>query len=458
MPTIAAPAPGEAIRSGTVATAAGATAAIGERVTLADLIRMTTDKQREAKREASRRRRAAEHAAFGRHAGGDEDEETMQTGDAAATLGLAAGPLTIPVDANGNDIVLPRQNAIPRAPPGVANAVVSQPTAPPPIALPMAPQVHVVNGRLVVNQHSLTVVQPSQPSGGGGGGPSAGAVALVGGAGALSAPAHYSNGYANRTRVDKWSTQDTALFYRALSQFGTDFSLIERLFPGRTRRQIKNKFTSEEKVAPQKVDAALRDRTGSGGTGAGGTTSVQALRDMIDSLRKSQAEEQARQERLQQAAIAAAAKQASDAAAAEQAAQGERDRQVAAAKESRREAAHARAAAAPPVVPSGAAVAVPPPPVVKARGQQKNASVVNAVLPKKVQRKQRANLLAEDDDCGPAPAPAVAAPEVAHQAQAATAAVRPGKARDMPERLLHGRDAVEAGQQAIRNALAGRMR
>jgi transcription factor TFIIIB component B'' len=457
VPTIAAPAPGEAIRSGTVATAAGATAAIGERVTLADLIRMTTDKQREAKREASRRRRAAEHAAFGRHAGGDEDEETMQTGDAAATLGLAAGPLTIPVDANGNDIVLPRQNAIPRAPPGVANAVVSQPTAPPPIALPMAPQVHVVNGRLVVNQHSLTVVQPS---GGGGGGPSAGAVALVGGAGALSAPAHYSNGYANRMRVDKWSTQDTALFYRALSQFGTDFSLIERLFPGRTRRQIKNKFTSEEKVAPQKVDAALRDRTGSGGTGAGGTTSVQALRDMIDSLRKSQAEEQARQERLQQAAIAAAAKQASDAAAAEQAAQGERDRQVAAAKESRREAAHARAAAAPPVVPSGAAaVAVPPPPpVVKARGQPKNASVVNAVLPKKVQRKQRANLLAEeDDDCGPAPAPAVAAPEVAHQAQAATAAVRPGKARDMPERLLHGRDAVEAGQQAIRNALAGRV-
>ena len=48
-----------------------------------------------------------------------------------------------------------------------------------------------------------------------------------------------SSSYANFTKAEKWTNEDTEFFFQALKQFGTDFSLIQRLFPGRTRRQIK---------------------------------------------------------------------------------------------------------------------------------------------------------------------------------------------------------------------------
>lgn len=35
---------------------------------------------------------------------------------------------------------------------------------------------------------------------------------------------------------------------QALSTFGSDFTLIASLFPGKNRRQIKNKYTKECKV------------------------------------------------------------------------------------------------------------------------------------------------------------------------------------------------------------------
>jgi hypothetical protein len=49
------------------------------------------------------------------------------------------------------------------------------------------------------------------------------------------------------------------LFPQALAQWGTDFEMIARLFPHRNRRQIKLKFTREEKFAAAKVtDYLLR--------------------------------------------------------------------------------------------------------------------------------------------------------------------------------------------------------
>ena len=44
--------------------------------------------------------------------------------------------------------------------------------------------------------------------------------------------------YSNQAKAEKWNKEDTELFYRAMTQFGTDFSLIARLFPthaGRVR-------------------------------------------------------------------------------------------------------------------------------------------------------------------------------------------------------------------------------
>jgi hypothetical protein len=47
---------------------------------------------------------------------------------------------------------------------------------------------------------------------------------------------------------------------KALSQFGTDFELISALFPGRSRREIKLKWTKEDKINSKKITAALMQR------------------------------------------------------------------------------------------------------------------------------------------------------------------------------------------------------
>ena len=55
-----------------------------------------------------------------------------------------------------------------------------------------------------------------------------------------------------------WSVADTDLFYTALAQCGTDFSLVAQFFPDRTRVHIKHKFHKEERTAPERMAAALR--------------------------------------------------------------------------------------------------------------------------------------------------------------------------------------------------------
>ncbi|XP_022807146.1 transcription factor TFIIIB component B''-like [Stylophora pistillata] len=46
----------------------------------------------------------------------------------------------------------------------------------------------------------------------------------------------------------------------ALSQVGTDFSLMTPLFPNRTRRELKAKFKREEKQHRTLIEKALRVR------------------------------------------------------------------------------------------------------------------------------------------------------------------------------------------------------
>jgi len=49
----------------------------------------------------------------------------------------------------------------------------------------------------------------------------------------------------------------------ALQIFGTDFSLIEKIFEGkRTREQIKNKFRKEEKKNKAHIDTVLSNKVG----------------------------------------------------------------------------------------------------------------------------------------------------------------------------------------------------
>lgn len=57
-----------------------------------------------------------------------------------------------------------------------------------------------------------------------------------------------------------FSILETARFYRALSMLGTNFSLMERLFPNRPRVELKRKFKNEEKTNPQLVDKIISNQ------------------------------------------------------------------------------------------------------------------------------------------------------------------------------------------------------
>lgn len=63
--------------------------------------------------------------------------------------------------------------------------------------------------------------------------------------------------YGKRTKTESWDEEMTDLFYRGLSMFGTDFMVISKLFPGRSRRQIKLKFNNEERRDPQRIKDTL---------------------------------------------------------------------------------------------------------------------------------------------------------------------------------------------------------
>jgi len=69
-----------------------------------------------------------------------------------------------------------------------------------------------------------------------------------------------SNSFKNINHSEKWTEEETRKFYRALEIFGTDFSLITKLFPNRNRNQIKNKFLKEEKVSRKKIDSVFQQQ------------------------------------------------------------------------------------------------------------------------------------------------------------------------------------------------------
>lgn len=58
-------------------------------------------------------------------------------------------------------------------------------------------------------------------------------------------------------KAARWSAEETTRFFIKLSEWGSDFNLISQFFPGRTRRQIKNKFKLEERNNPTKIHLAL---------------------------------------------------------------------------------------------------------------------------------------------------------------------------------------------------------
>lgn len=77
-----------------------------------------------------------------------------------------------------------------------------------------------------------------------------------------------------KAKSDPWNEEETDRFYDALRNWGTDFMIISQLFPGKTRMQVKKKFTREEKLDPERITAALM----------GGMTTTTLATDRLDAF------------------------------------------------------------------------------------------------------------------------------------------------------------------------------
>lgn len=59
---------------------------------------------------------------------------------------------------------------------------------------------------------------------------------------------------------DPWNEEETERFYDALKMFGSDFLIISKMFAGKTRAQVKNKFLREERLDLVRINNALLGR------------------------------------------------------------------------------------------------------------------------------------------------------------------------------------------------------
>ncbi|TFK36941.1 hypothetical protein BDQ12DRAFT_633318 [Crucibulum laeve] len=66
-----------------------------------------------------------------------------------------------------------------------------------------------------------------------------------------------SGTYGKRYRGSRWSSEETELFYNALSQYGENYELIAYVLPGRDRKSCKNKFKIEDKRNHARINYCL---------------------------------------------------------------------------------------------------------------------------------------------------------------------------------------------------------
>ena len=69
---------------------------------------------------------------------------------------------------------------------------------------------------------------------------------------------HYGT-WGKRKKSSDWSRRETIRFFKALSVFGTDFSMMEAIFKKRSRQELKLKFKKEERQNRALVDKCLRE-------------------------------------------------------------------------------------------------------------------------------------------------------------------------------------------------------
>jgi len=111
------------------------------------------------------------------------------------------------------------------------------------------PQMRIVNGEIVLDTESLHVDRHTDPS------KDVGDLEDVV-ENQFTRKINQAS-FGKRTKTQSWDEEMTDLFYRGLRMFGTDFMMICRMFPGRSRREIKLKFNNEERRDPDRIKEAL---------------------------------------------------------------------------------------------------------------------------------------------------------------------------------------------------------
>ena len=69
-----------------------------------------------------------------------------------------------------------------------------------------------------------------------------------------------SKGFLKKKNKVSWTEEETSRFYRALSMFNLNFSLLQNMFPGKNEKDCKKKYTVEQRKYPKKVTKALETR------------------------------------------------------------------------------------------------------------------------------------------------------------------------------------------------------
>ena len=69
-----------------------------------------------------------------------------------------------------------------------------------------------------------------------------------------------SSSFSNRISSKKWTEEENALFYSGISQFGLSPGMISQLFPDRNNKQLVAKLNREERLNPDKIEDALKNR------------------------------------------------------------------------------------------------------------------------------------------------------------------------------------------------------
>jgi len=106
--------------------------------------------------------------------------------------------------------------------------------------------VHIIDGKIVVDDDATLTVTATRES-------ETGSFRRIVESGTIL----NSSTYSNRIKPERWSAEDTDKFFRYLTVYGSNFTLIANLFPSRNRRQIKNKFTAEDKRDPARITKCL---------------------------------------------------------------------------------------------------------------------------------------------------------------------------------------------------------